>query len=223
MAELVLLIMLIKQPYAEDAQAWAEYCALAMESFEWMMPLHAASQYHLISKHFIDEWKTKPGPADISGGKLCDEPGGSNYSRVLSHRQHTNPGRSALSQTKVSNGLKVKTEPTRIDHEPVFDSTHNNKCMAADSSFNPIPSHPNRVPLGGSLSTETYYSPASPSFSYFPESVAFPIMSHELPHTTTWSNFGMTMQSSSGELDQGVLTGNDTMEFSWANKCNDSS
>jgi hypothetical protein len=218
MAELVLLIMLIKQPYSEDAQEWAGYCAIAMESFEWMMQLPAASQYHSISKHFVDEWKAKPESAYISGGQVCDGPGGSNYSRVLSHRKHTNPGGSALPQTEFLNGLKVKTEPTSVVPEPVFDGNSKRDY----SSFNRIPSHPNRTPPGGSLSTETYFL-----FLYFTENSprhfaqeslrpmsGNPITSYGLLSTTTQLDFATTKQSSSGELDQGVLTGNE-MEYGW--------
>jgi hypothetical protein len=95
MAELVLLTMLIKQPYAEDAREWAGYCSIAMESFEWMQPLHAATKSRAMSKHFVDEWKAKTESASHSG-QLSDGQGANkrkrssvNHGRVRSHPQQT--------------------------------------------------------------------------------------------------------------------------------------
>jgi hypothetical protein len=59
MAELVFLTMLVKQPYAEEAREWAALCNMAIESFEWMMPLAAAKKSRTMSKTFVDEWKAK--------------------------------------------------------------------------------------------------------------------------------------------------------------------
>ncbi len=59
MAELVFLTMLVKQPFAEEAREWAAFCDMAMESFEWMMPLNAATKSRTMSKTFVDEWKAK--------------------------------------------------------------------------------------------------------------------------------------------------------------------
>jgi len=62
MAELVLLSMLIQQPFAEEARDWAAYCNMATESFEWMLPLDAAAKCRAMSKTFLDEWKGKVQP-----------------------------------------------------------------------------------------------------------------------------------------------------------------
>ena len=59
MAELVFLTMLVKQPFAEEAREWAAFCDMAMESFEWMMPLNAATKSRTMSKTFVDEWRAK--------------------------------------------------------------------------------------------------------------------------------------------------------------------
>lgn len=59
MAELVFLTMLVKQPFAEEAREWAAFCDMAIESFEWMMPLYAATKSRTMSKTFVDEWKAK--------------------------------------------------------------------------------------------------------------------------------------------------------------------
>ena len=59
MAELVFLTMLVKQPFAEEAREWAAFCNIAIESFEWMMPFHAATKSRTMSKTFVDEWKAK--------------------------------------------------------------------------------------------------------------------------------------------------------------------
>jgi hypothetical protein len=59
MAELVFLTMLVKQPFAEQAREWAAFCNMAIESFEWMMPLDAAAKSRTMSKTFVDEWKAK--------------------------------------------------------------------------------------------------------------------------------------------------------------------
>jgi len=59
MAELVLLTMLIKQPFAEEAREWYSYCNMAIQSFEWMRPLDAAVKSLTMSKTFVDEWKAK--------------------------------------------------------------------------------------------------------------------------------------------------------------------
>jgi len=66
MAELVFLTMLVKQPFAEEAREWAACCNMAIESFEWMMPLNAAAKSRTMSKTFVDEWKAKT--ADGIGG-----------------------------------------------------------------------------------------------------------------------------------------------------------
>jgi hypothetical protein len=59
MAVLVLVTMLVKQPFAEEAREWASFCNMGIESFEWMIPLHAASKSRAILKAFIDTWKAK--------------------------------------------------------------------------------------------------------------------------------------------------------------------
>jgi hypothetical protein len=61
MAELVFLTLLVKQPFAEEAREWVAFCNMAIESFEWMMPLHAAATSRTMSKTFVDEWKAKTG------------------------------------------------------------------------------------------------------------------------------------------------------------------
>jgi hypothetical protein len=58
-AELVFLTLLVKQPLAEEAREWAAFCNMAIESFEWMMPLNAATKSRTMSKTFVDEWKAK--------------------------------------------------------------------------------------------------------------------------------------------------------------------
>ena len=59
MAELVLLTMLVQQPFAEEAKEWSAYCTMATKSFEWMLPLDAAAKCRAMSKTFLDEWKGK--------------------------------------------------------------------------------------------------------------------------------------------------------------------
>ena len=81
MAELVFLTMLIKQPFAEEAREWAAVCNMAMESFEWMLPLHAAKKFQTMSKTFVDEWKVK-----VEGGhKSADRLGSNKRRRSYNH------------------------------------------------------------------------------------------------------------------------------------------
>ena len=61
MAEFVFLTLLVKQPFAEEAREWVAFCNMAIESFEWMMPLHAATKSRTMSKTFVDEWKAQTG------------------------------------------------------------------------------------------------------------------------------------------------------------------
>jgi hypothetical protein len=66
MAELALLTMLIKQPFAPEAREWAAFANMAIESFEWMLPLDAAAKCKTMSKAFVDEWKAKTESANLT-------------------------------------------------------------------------------------------------------------------------------------------------------------
>lgn len=92
MAELVLLTMLIKQPFAQEAREWASYCNMAIESFEWMMPLQAAKKSRSMSKMFVDEWKTRTeaGNLQLSEGVGPDKRRRSYNSDPISHIQPQN-------------------------------------------------------------------------------------------------------------------------------------
>ena len=93
MAELAVLTMLIKQPFAEEAREWAAYANMATESFEWMLPLDAAAKCRTMSKAFVDDWQSKVDAANDShheGTKRRRSNNPDSNQRVRSQDQHHN-------------------------------------------------------------------------------------------------------------------------------------
>jgi len=68
MATLVLLIMLNRQPFAEEASAWVSSCQLAIESFTWMSHMKPANTSRIICQSFVDAWASKEYARDRNNG-----------------------------------------------------------------------------------------------------------------------------------------------------------
>jgi len=139
MAELVLLTMLIKQPYSEDAREWAGYCTLAMESFEWMMPLHAATKSRAMSKHFVDEWRAKT-EATSTSGHLSD--GATSGKRKRSSMSHGRV-RSAQMHETPSGTASPQIHYQQNSFQPFVNSGEFQQAMqlsphGSDASFSPL-------------------------------------------------------------------------------------
>jgi hypothetical protein len=152
MAELVLLTMLIKQPYAEDAREWAGYCSVAIESFEWMMPLHAATKSRAMSKHFVDEWKAKTESTTVNG-QLSD--GASGHKRK---RPSMSNGRVRSHPTPSSGNASPQIHYPQSSFQPFVNSGEFQTPLqlsphASDASFSPM--NQPRYDLHGSVPYST--------------------------------------------------------------------
>ena len=134
MAELVFLTMLVKQPFAEEAREWAALCNMAIESFEWMTPLHAAKKSRTMSKAFVDEWKAKVESGAEANGVKWKRSFNPEAPRMPSHSQtavattpstHINyllqPPQNAFQQTFIPPndfGTPIHVSPQSSDNSP---------------------------------------------------------------------------------------------------------
>jgi hypothetical protein len=143
MAQLVLLTMLIQKPFAEEARERAAYCNMAIESFEWMMPLHAANKARTMSQTFVDEWKQK---TDLGLNSHTD--GASNKRRRSTYNPELNARvrgpkqlpRSNPSSPQVHYSLQApqNTFASPFVQGAEFQTPIHFSPQASDSSFSPL-------------------------------------------------------------------------------------
>ena len=190
MAELVFLTMLIKHPFAEEARGWAAVCNMAIESFEWMIPLHAAKKSRTMSKTFVDEWKAK-----VEGGHRVPDGVGPNKRR----RSHHHDPASRLQSHSISNTssphINYLLQPPQNTFQQQF-----------------IPT--------GDFQTPVHISPQGSDASYSPLNPTRYDMQQSVPYSTTQTldaAAAETLQSFSGTgwPNQGIFAGDGAMGWTY--------
>jgi hypothetical protein len=144
MAELIILTMLVQQPFAEDARDWAAFCNMATESFDWMLPLNAAAKCRAMSKNFLDEWKGKVQTNGVTSSHASDTrkrrqtynpEGSSNTPRIRSqsHPNVSSPQLSYIMQPQAQN-----TFPQSFGTPSEFRTSLGISPQNSDTGYSPL-------------------------------------------------------------------------------------